>query len=103
MCLRDPPQPPLDETPAGVAPGEYLGRREALSERCAPRKLAAQRRPELVRVEVEDGELPQPAGRQDAPVAPASRDRELPELAEPVRLGRDVPQPIGYARCVVLA
>ena len=41
--------------------------------------------------------------RQDAPVAPAAGDGQLPEVAETVWLGWNAAEPVGHSRRVVLA
>src|SRR5512133_1262319 len=60
---RDLPQPLLDEAAARVPPGDDLRRPEPLPEARVARQLRLQPRPELVRVEVEDGELAEVARR----------------------------------------
>src|SRR5262249_40068400 len=83
-------EPPLHQAAAGVAPEDDLRRGEPLLRRRSARKLRAEPPTELVWVEVDDREVAEVARRQHAPVAAASRDRKLPEVAEAVRLGRDV-------------
>lgn len=58
MCLRDRAEALLDETAPGVSPEDDFRGGEALARARVRRELGAQRRSELVRVEVEDGELP---------------------------------------------
>ena len=72
MCPRDLPQPLLDEAPPGVPPEDDLRRGEPLLCARVRWELRAQRRAELVRVEVEDGEVAQVARGQDTPVAAAA-------------------------------
>lgn len=98
MRPRDLPQAALDETAAGVAPGDDLDGAEALLRRRTSGQLRAERRAELVRVEVDDGQLTQVARREHAPVAAAAGDRQLPELAEAIRLLRNVPEAVRDAR-----
>ena len=100
---RDLPQAPLDEAAAGIPPEDDPGRAEALLRGRTGRKLGAQRRPELIRVEVQNGEVAQVPRRQHAPVAPPAGNGKLPQLSEPIRLPRDVAEPVGDARRVVLA
>src|SRR5436189_161544 len=97
MRPRDLPQPPLHERAAGIPPGDDLRCAEALPRAGVRGELRPQRRPELVGVEVEDGEVAEVPRRPHAPVAAAAGDGQLPELAEPVRLRGDVAQPVGNA------
>ena len=93
-----------EEVPtAGVAPEDDFRGAEPLLRARARRQLGAQRRPELVRVEVEDGEVAQVPRGQHAPVRAAAGDGQLPELAEAIRLRRNVAETVGDARRVVLA
>src|SRR6478609_5313029 len=78
VCARDVPQPALDERAARVPPGDDFGGSEPLLAAGARWQLGSQPRPELVRVEVQDGEVAQVPGRQQAPVASAAGHRELP-------------------------
>src|SRR6266571_1574986 len=101
MALRDLAQPPGDQPPARVPPSGARERKRTLTRGRRGRKRRAQRlRRELVRMEVEDGELLQSArdhaGRKDPPVAaapdrqrPTGRDGKLPELS----VGKS--QPVG--------
>ena len=54
-------------------------------------------------MEVDDGEVTQVPGRKQAPVRAAAGDRQLPQIAEAVRLRRDVPDALRHPRGVVLA
>ena len=120
MASRDRPQALGHEPPARVSPDASRSGDEPLPDRGGRRKRRTQRlERELVRVEVENRELPKPAGdrpgREDPPVAspsdwerPARRDRELPELApalqlQSVRRVGDAAEPVGDPRRVVLA
>ena len=103
MCPCDVAQAPLDEAATGVPPENDLCRRQSLLCGRLLGQFCAEPRAELVRVEVEHGEVAQVPRRQDAPVAPAAGDWELPQVPELVRLGRDVADAVGYARRVELA
>ena len=103
MRPRDLPQPTFDGVAPEVAPRDHLRRAQLLLRACAVRQFGAERRPELVRVEVEDGELAQIPRWHHTPIGATSGDGELPQGAEPVRLRRDVAEPVRNARRVVLA
>lgn len=103
MCLRDPAEPPLDQTSPEVAPGDDLRCREALPRGRVAWQLCPQRRAELVGVEIQNRKLVQSPRRQEAPVASTSGYRQLPELAQAVRLGRNAAETVGNAGRVVLA
>jgi len=103
MCPCDLAQAPLDEAATGVPPENDLCRRQSLLCGRLLGQFCAEPRAELVRVEVENGEVAQVPRRQDAPVAPAAGDWELPQVPKLVRLGRDVADAVGYARRVELA
>ena len=75
MCPCHLAETSLDQPASGVAPEDHLRGAEALLRRRARRKLCAQARAELIGMEVEDGELPQVAGRQQTPVTSTACDR----------------------------
>src|SRR6266511_5078184 len=100
MGLRDPAEPPLDQATPEVAPSDDFCCREALPRRRVPRQLCPQPRAELVGVEVQNRKLVQSPRRQEAPVASTSGYRQLPELAQAIRLGRNAAETVGNARRV---
>ena len=103
MRPRDLPQPAFDGVAPEVAPRDHLRRAQLLLRTCAVRQLGAERRPELVRVEVEDGELAQIPRWHHTPIGATSGDGQFPQVAEPVWLRRDVAEPVRNTRRVVLA
>lgn len=98
MGLRDLAKSLLHEASPGVPPEDDLCRREALPRRRPPRQLRSERRAELIRVEVEDGVLSEVPRWEEPPVAAAAGDRQLPEVAQSVRLGGNVAQAVRHTR-----